>query len=128
MKHTFILKNTFQSILLAGMFFGIVGVVHAQIPGPGQVGGMGQGGAPAGQFPSSGPGALPGQPDPSKLQRGSTDEQGMPDKKDSSRDSSQGQGVGLPKRDSGVGSGVLNPSGGAKDPSAPGAPSRPGGY
>ena len=54
MKHTPILKNTTRSIFFAGvMVFGMAGIVHAQnLGGPGQIGGMGQGGAPAGQFPS----------------------------------------------------------------------------
>ena len=54
MKHTPILKNTTRSIFFAGVIvFGMAGIVHAQnLGGPGQIGGMGQGGAPAGQFPS----------------------------------------------------------------------------
>jgi hypothetical protein len=54
MPRTLALKNRTLSILSAGlMVFGITGLLHAQgLGGPGQVGGMGQGGAPAGQFPT----------------------------------------------------------------------------
>ena len=48
------LKNIVRPILLAGLMCGMAGVVHAQLGGPGQVGGMGQQGAPAGEFPGQG--------------------------------------------------------------------------
>mgnify|MGYP001050395445 FL=1 len=44
------------SVLRSGLYAltacGLMSSTGAQIPGPGQVGGMGQGGAPAGEFPS----------------------------------------------------------------------------
>ena len=45
--------NSTRLILLAGLTGGVVCAVHAQIPGPGQFGGLGQGGAPTGQFPTN---------------------------------------------------------------------------
>jgi hypothetical protein len=38
--------------LFIGLAYALAGSAAAQTPGPGQVGGMGQGGAPAGEFPS----------------------------------------------------------------------------
>lgn len=38
--------------LFIGLAYALAGPARAQTPGPGQVGGMGQGGAPAGEFPS----------------------------------------------------------------------------
>jgi len=50
MKHFFKLRNATCSILVAGLICGIPSVVFAQIGGPGQVGGLGEGGAPAGEY------------------------------------------------------------------------------
>jgi hypothetical protein len=54
MKHSSALKNTAQAILLAGLAYGVSGAVQAQMGGPGSVGGLGQQGAPAGEFPGEG--------------------------------------------------------------------------
>ncbi|SCY57181.1 hypothetical protein SAMN05216420_10918 [Nitrosospira sp. Nl5] len=133
MKHIPVLKST-QSVLLAGIVvFGIAGVVHAQIRGgPGQVGGMGQGGAPAGEFPSDRGNALPTQ---RNMQGGASPGQDMPGKKDPSRDSSQEQRPGSTKRDLGAGSstskepGASNSSSTPQDSSTPRTPpSGTGGY
>ncbi len=47
-----ILINHMRFILFGGLMAGMAGMVHAQSPGGGQVGGTGTGGAPAGQLPS----------------------------------------------------------------------------
>jgi hypothetical protein len=57
MKTTSVLSAAFRLGLLGAtmcglMAYGLMGSASAQTPGPGQVGGMGQGGAPAGEFPS----------------------------------------------------------------------------
>ena len=52
MKPLSMLFATLRLGLLVGMSCGLMVPASAQIPGPGQVGGMGQGGAPAGEFPS----------------------------------------------------------------------------
>jgi hypothetical protein len=117
MKHISVLKNA-RSALLAGMVvFGVAGVVHAQIPGPGQVGGMGQGGAPAGEFPSD-RGNVP--PTQRNMQGGASPGQDIPEK-DPSRDSSQEQRPGSTKRDSGAGSSISKEPGAAKGPKKSGA-------
>ena len=45
-------KNVVRTILLAGLAYG--SAVQAQLGGPGSVGGLGQQGAPAGEFPGEG--------------------------------------------------------------------------
>lgn len=119
MKHTFILKNTARSILIAGVVYGMVGAAHAQPHGgPGQVGGMGQGGAPAGEFPYD-----PGNATFNRnMQIGPTPEQDLPAKKGSSKDSSQGQRPAPIKQDPGAGPSTSEGS------SPSGAPSESGGY
>jgi hypothetical protein len=118
MKRTSILKNTTRSILLAGVMCGMVGAVHAQIRGgPGQVGGMGQGGAPAGEFPSDPKNTMPSQ---GNTKGGSISGPSMSGKKDSSKDSSKEQAP--IKRDSGVDSSA------SKGSSTSGTPPGPGGY
>lgn len=119
MKHTFILKNIIRSILIAGMVYGMVGAAHAQPHGgPGQVGGMGQGGAAAGEFPFD-----PGNAAFNRNMRiGPTPEQDLPAKKGSSKDSFQGQRPAPIKQDSGVDPGTSEGS------SPSGASSGSGGY
>jgi hypothetical protein len=51
MKYPSVVITGTPMIVLAGLFSGLAGVVCAQIPGPGQFGSQGQGGAPAGQYP-----------------------------------------------------------------------------
>lgn len=85
MRHISVLNNIVRPILLAGLLCGIAGVVHAQMGGPGQVGGMGQQGAPAGEFP--GQGSAIGQFPPREggvttvEPGGPAPRQGIPDKK-----------------------------------------------
>ena len=87
MSHISILNNIVRPIVLAGLVCSIAGVVHAQLGGPGQVGGMGQQGAPAGEFP--GQGSAIGQFPPREggvttVEPGSpAPRQGIPDKKNS---------------------------------------------
>jgi len=50
MKSSSIIIRGARMALLAGLCGGMAGVVCAQIPGAGQFGSQGQGGAPAGQF------------------------------------------------------------------------------
>jgi hypothetical protein len=52
MKSTSVLLPILRLGVSIGLAYTLVGPAGAQIPGPGQVGGMGQGGAPAGEFPS----------------------------------------------------------------------------
>jgi hypothetical protein len=52
MKTVSVLSAAIRWGLLVGAVCGLIGSAGAQTPGPGQVGGMGQGGAPAGEFPS----------------------------------------------------------------------------
>lgn len=54
MKQSFALKNAARAFLLAGLTYGVSGAVQAQFGGPGSVGGLGQQGAPAGEFPGEG--------------------------------------------------------------------------
>jgi len=54
MKQSSALKNAVRAILLAGLTYGVSGAVQAQWGGPGSVGGLGQQGAPAGEFPGEG--------------------------------------------------------------------------
>jgi hypothetical protein len=51
MKYPSVVITGTRTILLAGLLWGIAGVACAQIPGPGQFGSQGQGGAPTGQYP-----------------------------------------------------------------------------
>ena len=51
MKYPSVVITGTRMVLLAGLFGGIAGVACAQIPGPGQFGSQGQGGAPTGQYP-----------------------------------------------------------------------------
>lgn len=51
MKYPSVVITGSRMVLLAGLLGGLAGVVCAQIPGPGQFGSQGQGGAPAGQYP-----------------------------------------------------------------------------
>ncbi len=105
MKHMSTLKNTIRSILLAGLMCGITGVVHTQtLGGPGQVGGMGQQGAPAGEFPSQ-PGSTA-----IRQQGNSTPQQAMPGQEGSAKNSSGTQGSGSVRQGAGIGP---NPSQGA---------------
>ena len=59
------MKPAISAILQLGLFaamaFWLMSGASAQIPGPGQVGGMGQGGAPAGEFASDRGNAITGQ-------------------------------------------------------------------
>jgi hypothetical protein len=50
MKRPFVVINGTRMALLAALFAGTAGMACAQIPGPGQFGSQGQGGAPTGQF------------------------------------------------------------------------------
>lgn len=52
MKSISMFFTTLRLSFLVGTACGLMGSANAQTPGPGQVGGMGQGGAPAGEFPS----------------------------------------------------------------------------
>ena len=53
MNRSFILVNHMRFILFGGVMAGMAGMVHAQSPRGGQVGGIGTGGASAGQLPSA---------------------------------------------------------------------------
>lgn len=123
MERIFILKNAARSILIVGMVCGMAAVVHAQPHGgPGQVGGMGQGGAPAGEFPSD-PGSATFN---RNMQIVPTPEPDLPAKKGSSKDSSPGQRPAPIKQDSGAG--LSTSEGSSSGSSSPGAPSESGGY
>jgi hypothetical protein len=50
MKNPFVVISRTRLALFAGLLAGMAGMACAQIPGPGQFGGQGQGGAPAGQY------------------------------------------------------------------------------
>ena len=52
MKLTSVSPTALRLRLFIGLAYVLTGPAGAQTPGPGQVGGMGQGGAPAGEFPS----------------------------------------------------------------------------
>jgi hypothetical protein len=74
-KHPSILVNNIINnplILVAGLLFGLSGAVQAQTPGPGQFGGLGQGGAPTGMFPSDLRNMPPERRDPVPPQQGGT--------------------------------------------------------
>ena len=61
MNRSFILVNHMRFILFGGVMAGMAGMVHAQSPRGGQVGGIGTGGASAGQLPSDSKDASAGQ-------------------------------------------------------------------
>lgn len=120
MGHIFTLKNTARAFLLAGLIWGMPGVMHAQLGGAGQVGGMGEQGAPAGEFP--GQGSAIGQ-FPPKQQGGITTVE--PGKKAPPQDSSNASRSGQPPdMEPGAARGPIPPIG----PITPQNPAGSGGY
>lgn len=108
MKNIPVLKLVAQSMVGVGFVLGIAGMIQAQTPGPGQVGGMGEGGAPAGEFPSGSGSAIdPGNRtnDQSKVLPRSGSGQGIPGNKSPFPNNNPvGQSAGLIGQSTGPGS------------------------
>ena len=108
MKNIPVLKLVTQSMVGVGFALGIAGMIQAQTPGPGQVGGMGQGGALAGEFPSGSGSAIdPGNRtnDQSNVVPRSGSGQGIPSKKSPSPNNNPaGQSSGSIGQSTGSGS------------------------
>lgn len=131
MRHISVLNNIVRPILLAGLLCGIAGVVHAQMGGPGQVGGMGQQGAPAGEFP--GQGSAIGQFPPREEgvttvePGGPAPRQGIPDKKTSPKESSKTSNPTRQAPATGPADAAQRPMP-PLEPDVPGKPPASGGY
>lgn len=85
------MKPAISAILQLGLFaamaFGPMNGASAQIPGPGQVGGMGQGGAPTGEFASDQGNAISGQ---RNTPTGDFPAESIPGSKDTNKDANTG--------------------------------------
>ena len=87
MKTAPVLSVIFQPGLLIALAFWLMSGASAQIPGPGQVGGMGQGGAPTGEFASDRGNAITGQ---RNTPTGDFPAESFPKNKDANKDANKG--------------------------------------